>query len=135
MGLLDVLTPSDSDFLKVHAAEIRALKAKCNELEGLITGTLLYVAKTVTSLAYAMTQLDYFILADATDGAALYLLPNPADLLVGMEYKVKKFDQTENAITLQAYGATTIDGAAFVTLTLSGEVVTFVTDGTNLWTT
>lgn len=135
MGLLDETTPENFALLSTHAAAIRELKAKCNELEGLINGTLSFVAKTVTSLAYTVTQYDFFLLADATDGEALYILPNPEDMIVGIEHKVKKLDASANKIILQAYGATLVDNATTVELTLQNEVVTFVTDGTNIWTT
>ena len=134
MALLDETTPTDSAFVKVYAAMIREIKAKCNELEGLITGSLNYEAKIVSDLVYVVSEFDYFILGDATLGQALYILPDPADLRIGIEFKVKKLDEGPNAIVLRGYNSSLIDNQAEIEIALPNEVVRYVSDGTKLWT-
>lgn len=135
MALLDATVPTDNQLLKDYASLLREIRAKCNELEQRITGTLAFIAQTVTTLAHNIEELDFFTLGDATAGNAIYNLPNPALLAIGIEMKVKKIDATGNTITLQAYTTTKIDNQDTVILTLPNEVVTFVSDGENLWLT
>ena len=88
----------------------------------------------MSDLVYVVSEYDYFILGDATLGQALYILPDPADLRIGIEFKIKKLDEGPNALILRGYNGSLIDNQAEIEIALPNEVVRYVSDGTKLWT-
>lgn len=72
-------------------------------------------SKTVTS-AYTAVREDHTILANASSAAFTVSLP-PVSTKAYPYLIVKKTDSSANAITVDAYGSQTIDGAAGITFT------------------
>lgn len=72
-------------------------------------------------------------LCDATSGAITVTLPAVADAdpTAGRVVTVKKTDASGNAVTLDADGSETIDGATTKALSSQYDSVTIVSDGTS----
>jgi hypothetical protein len=88
-----------------------------------------YVAKTAN---YTADATDYTILVDATSGAVTITLPAAAGTAVaGRIYIIKKTDVSGNAVTVDANGSETIDGATTYPLASQWKYVTIQSDGVN----
>lgn len=85
--------------------------------------------KTVKS-AYACTQSDRYVMADATGAALTVTLPN-ASLCPGKAYTVKKTDSTVHVVTVAAAAAQTIDGTRAYQLRSQNGAVDLVSNGSN----
>jgi hypothetical protein len=85
-------------------------------------------SKTVTA-AYTATREDHTILANATSGAFTVSLP-PASTKAYPYLVIKKVDATANAVTLDAYGSQTIDGASTISLGAQYQQVILHADAT-----
>jgi hypothetical protein len=70
-----------------------------------------------TSISYTVNQNNAVILADASAGAVTISLP-PAREMEQKRITVKKIDSSGNAVTVDANGAETIDGAANKAITV-----------------
>ena len=68
--------------------------------------------------------------ADATSAAFTLTLPAAATM-VGKQFDIKKIDSTANAVTVDANGAETIDGATTAVLASQWDAIRIVTDGTS----
>jgi hypothetical protein len=87
------------------------------------------VAKTAT---YTAVQTDNVILCDATSGAITINLPAANGTRnTGKVYTIKKTDSSGNAITVDANGSQTIDGALTYALASQYKYVTIISDGAN----
>lgn len=71
---------------------------------------------------------DDLLVVDATAGAVTIALPAAAGAF-GAAFAVKKVDASGNAVTIDANGAETIDGAATVSISTQWETVRVVSDG------
>lgn len=71
---------------------------------------------------------DYLLLCDATGGAITMTLPAAA-LVPGRIYAFKRINAGANAVTVDGYGAETIDGAATHVLTPQWNNVLIMTNG------
>jgi hypothetical protein len=89
--------------------------------------------KTAKS-AYACTQSDRYVLADATAAAFTVTLPN-ASLCPGKAYTVKKTDSTTHAVTVAPSTRQTIDGTAAYQLRSRYSAVDLVSDGSGWFVT
>lgn len=69
-----------------------------------------YQIRAVTA-SETLRQSDHLIVVDATAGAVTLTLPPTATLGPGFAYQVRKTDSSANAVTVDANGAETIDGA------------------------
>jgi hypothetical protein len=78
--------------------------------------------------AYACTQSDRYVLADASAGAFTVTLPN-AFHCPGKAYTVKKTDASAHAVTVLVAAGQTIDGAAACRLATRNSAVDVVSDG------
>ena len=87
--------------------------------------------RQVTATTTALPS-DYLILADATAGAVTVNLPSAASSR-GAALVVKKIDASANAVTIDASGAETIDGATTQALAAQYDAVTLVCDATQWW--
>lgn len=87
--------------------------------------------RTLTATGDALAT-DYLILVDATAGAVTVTLPVAANSNAAM-IVVKKIDAGANAVTVDANGAETIDGAANVALAAQYDAVTVFCDGSEWW--
>ncbi len=75
---------------------------------------------------------DYLILANAGGGAVTLSLPAAA-ASAGRRVAAKKTDATGNAVTVDADGADTIDGAGSKAITAQYGVIELVCDGVGWW--
>jgi Pectate lyase superfamily protein len=81
-----------------------------------------------TKSAYACTQSDHYVLADASKGSFTVTLPN-ASLCPGKAYTVKKIDSGAHAVTVVSAAGRTIDGAATYRLGSPHSAVGLVSNG------
>jgi hypothetical protein len=81
-----------------------------------------------TQSAYACTQSDRYVLADAARAAFTVTLPN-ASLCPGKACTVKKVDSSAHAVTVVSAGGRTIDGAAAYRLGSPHSAVDLVSNG------
>ena len=87
------------------------------------------VAVTTVTGAYVVTAADYSILGDATGGALSVTLP-PSASSDRRVLQVKKIDASANAVTVDGYESELVEDAATQALTLQGENLMLVCDGT-----
>lgn len=85
-------------------------------------------ANTLIGIAYA----DDIILVDATAGAIVLTLDDPASFGVGV-VTIKKIDDTSNPVTLVPATGTFEMGRASFVLSLVGDACKMASDGTNWW--
>lgn len=71
---------------------------------------------------------DYLLLADASGGAVTVNLPSAVSS-ARRKFIVKKTDASANAVTVDANGAETIDGATTVSTTTQYDAFTVLCDG------
>lgn len=90
-------------------------------------GAMAVVSKTTT---YTATAADYLILCSAAGGAWTLTLPTAVGI-AGKPYSIKKTDATGLAITVDANGSQTIDGALTQVITEQYTTLTIVSDGAN----
>jgi len=84
------------------------------------------VVDATTTLTAGDSQI---ILADASGGAFTITLPAIADA-AKYRYIIKKIDSSANAVTVDADGSETIDGALTAVITTQYEAPSFVPHGT-----
>lgn len=87
--------------------------------------------RTLTATGSAGAS-DYLLLVNATAGAVTVNLPAAANSN-GVYLIVKKTDASVNAVTVDANGAETIDGAATQVITAQYDAVTVFCDGSGWW--
>jgi hypothetical protein len=80
--------------------------------------------------AYALTDTDEVIVANAAGGAFAVTLPTAVGR-DGRQYTLKKTDASANAVTLTPQAGQTIDGAANLPITVQYVSVTVISDGAN----
>jgi hypothetical protein len=85
----------------------------------------------VTS-SYTMAIEDACILADATSGAITVTL-KPAAECEGKRVTVKKIDSSANAVTIDADGSETIDGATTKSLASQYNFMELISEGGAWW--
>lgn len=87
------------------------------------------VAVVTVTAAYSVLAADYSVLGDATSGAFSVTLPPSAgsDRRV---LQVKKIDASANAVTVDGYASELVEDATTQALTLQGENLMLVCDGT-----
>ena len=84
---------------------------------------------TTAALTYTLTRLDSVLLVDATAGAVTVTVPAAADY-TDRQWIVKKIDASANAVTLDATGANTIDGAGTLALASQWDSTRIASNGT-----
>ena len=84
---------------------------------------------TTAALTYTLTRLDSVLLVDATAGAVTVTVPAAADY-TDRQWIVKKIDASANAVTLDATGANTIDGAGTLILASQWDSAHIASNGT-----
>ena len=84
---------------------------------------------TTAALTYTLTRLDSVLLVDATAGAVTVTVPAAADY-ADRQWIVKKIDASANAVTLDATGANTIDGAGTLALASQWDSTRIASNGT-----
>lgn len=95
---------------------------------------LAFNVKTLTVLddPYTILDSDQILLADASGGPITATLPAAAGY-TGRIFRLKKLDSSLNAVTLDGFGAETIDGDPTLVLGGQHETVTVTSDGTEWW--
>lgn len=115
----------------------QVLQADSNQPSGLKWATpsagsgssLLTVSTTKTS-AYTITTADQVVVADATSAAFTLLLPTAVGN-GGKVFDIKRINAGTNAVTIDANGSQTIDGAATYVLQSQWEAVRIVSNNSN----
>lgn len=87
------------------------------------------VTKVSTESPYTALATDYLIRCNCTDGAITVNLP-AASTSTGLLLIIKKTDSSINAVTIDANGAETIDGATTQSIALQYNSFTIICDGT-----
>lgn len=87
-------------------------------------------AITTKTAAYTLLITDSVILANATSAAFTLTLPSAVGI-EGRQYTLKKIDSSANAVTVDANGTQTIDGALTFSLATQYQSITIVSDGAN----
>lgn len=77
----------------------------------------------------AIVSSDFAIIADSTSGAITVSLP-PAATADGRIFFVKRVNAGANNVTIDPFGAETIDGAATLALTTQWAKAQFISNGT-----
>jgi hypothetical protein len=92
------------------------------------------VAATIawTSQVYSVRPIDATILGNAASSLLYVLLPSAASAS-GQQYRVKKIDNTANAVTLSTTSSQLIDGALTFSLPTQYYSVMVQSDGSNWW--
>lgn len=94
-----------------------------------------YHVRAVTTTGNILLT-DYFITVDATGGNVTLTLPAASTAFgnaVGIQYVIKRIDNSGNTITIQRAGSDTIDGGTSVTLTTQWEVKELQGTSTSTW--
>jgi hypothetical protein len=86
---------------------------------------------TVTT-AYTLKITDRWVLVDATAAPVIVTLP-AAFVMKGRDFSFKKIDVSANAMTIDAAGTETIDGALIFVTAVAYVSVTIVSNGANWW--
>jgi hypothetical protein len=98
---------------------------------GAVPGGALHPVLT-TTVSYAATYSDYYILADATAGSITITLPTAVGH-TGEEWVIKKKEVTANGVVIATTGGQTVDATTPPTITTPMQALHFVSDGANLW--
>lgn len=85
---------------------------------------------TVSSTPYTAAGDDHTLFVDATSGAVTINLPDAATC-DGKIYHIKKTDSSANAVTIDANGSQTIDGATTFVLPLQYDCVSVQSNAAN----
>ena len=88
-------------------------------------------ARAVTA-AYSMDPTDDLVLADATAAAFTVTLP-PITNAQRKPYHIKRTNSGLNNVTVDGFGAETIDGAATYVLITQYDAITVLHNGTTWW--
>jgi len=111
---------------KIFATQVNAnFTAMLDEINRMTT-----VTPSAKTSAYTILSTDKVVLTDGTSAAFTVTLP-PAAGVQGQTYIIKKVDSSANAITVDANGSETIDGAATKDLTTQYDFVSLISDGAN----
>lgn len=87
------------------------------------------VAVVTVTAAYSVQAADYSVLGNATGGAFSVTLP-PSASSDRRVLQVKKIDASANAVTVDGYASELVEDATTQPLTLQGENLMLVCDGT-----
>ena len=82
----------------------------------------------------SLTAINQLIIADATSGNIDITLPNPTLVFnsgISRKIGITKKDTTSNIINILPFGSELIVGETSQSLEIDGEVLNFITDGTN----
>jgi len=91
----------------------------------------LNIART-SSETYVVSLLNSVVLIDTTNNNCEIQLPTAVGN-DGLEYKIKKTDETENVVTINPAGVELVDGESTLVLTVGDESVIIISDGVG-WT-
>ena len=100
------------------------------------TAIYTYTRELITSVSAntALSENSQTVLVDSTSGEITITLPNPANMFASGRSKVigvTKIDTSSNKVIIQPFASETIVGEASQSLSFDGEVLNFITNGTN----
>jgi hypothetical protein len=85
--------------------------------------------RTITT-DYVVTNFDRMIFADTTAGGITIYLPS-ATTTAGRELIIQRVVSGANPLTIQAYTGETVEGSGSVTLSVAGDTITIISNGTD----
>lgn len=91
------------------------------------------VAVKEVTATYSAAFADEVILVDTTGGNVTITLPD-ATRISGKMYRIKRLTGGVNTLTVAGSGASTIDGAASISMPAQWASKTLITDGTDWFT-
>lgn len=120
----------DSNTLFLDAANNRIAVRSATAHSALQVAGSLAAVLTALSANTTLSDVHYAVTVDASGGAKTITLPTAVGI-TGRMYVIKKIDSSSNAVTVDANGSQTIDGALTVDLASQYEAMTIISDGAN----
>jgi hypothetical protein len=115
------------DGTTTNTAFVSSLELKASKFIGAVEGA---IAETVETLSTSAVAAASIVLCNAVDGGFTVTLPSAVGKS-GQFLKVKKIDNTENAVVIDANGSQTIDGDLTVTIDSPFAGLMLVSNGSN----
>ena len=121
----------------IHRIEEDELNAAIAAIAAIDTDTdnpsnLTIITITASTAPYTVLDDDDVILVDASSSIVTINIPS-ASGLDGKVYRIKKIDESVNAVTINSHGSETIDSCLTQQLTVGGDSVDLVSDDTEWW--
>ena len=92
-------------------------------------GSITQPVRTITT-DYVVTNFDRMIFADTTSNSITIYLPS-ATTTAGRELIIQRVVSGANSLTIQAYTGETVEGSGSVTLSVAGDTITIISNGTD----
>jgi hypothetical protein len=92
-------------------------------------GSITQPVRTITT-DYVVTSFDRMIFADTTSNGITIYLPS-ATTTAGRELIIQRVVSGANPLTIQAYTGETVEGSGSVTLSVAGDTITIISNGTD----
>jgi hypothetical protein len=92
-------------------------------------GSITQPVRTITT-DYVVTNFDRMIFADTTSNGITIYLPS-ATTTAGRELIIQRVVSGTNPLTIQAYTGETVEGSGSVTLSVAGDTITIISNGTD----
>jgi hypothetical protein len=92
-------------------------------------GSITQPVRTITT-DYVVTNFDRMIFADTTAGGIIIYLPS-ATTTAGRELIIQRVVSGANPLTVQAYTGETVEGSGSVTLSVAGDTITIISNGSD----
>ena len=92
-------------------------------------GSITQPVRTITT-DYVVTNFDRMIFADTTSNGITIYLPS-ATTTAGREFIIQRVVSGANPLTIQAYTGETVEGSGSVTLSVAGDTITIISNGTD----
>lgn len=93
------------------------------------SGSITQPVRTITT-DYVVTNFDRMIFADTTSNGITIYLPS-ATTTAGRELIIQRVVSGANSLTIQAYTGETVEGSGSVTLSVAGDTITIISNGTD----
>ena len=92
-------------------------------------GSITQPVRTITT-DYVVTSFDRMIFADTTSNGITIYLPS-ATTTAGRELIIQRVVSGANPLTVQAYTGETVEGSGSVTLSVAGDTITIISNGSD----
>ena len=92
-------------------------------------GSITQPVRTITT-DYVVTNFDRMIFADTTSNGITIYLPS-ATTTAGRELIIQRVVSGANPLTIQAYTGETVEGSGSVTLSVAGDTITIISNGSD----
>lgn len=124
----NVETPAVTEYVAVNAQN--AMQYANSSMSAAQDGKRKQQQVITTTSSYTVPSRNYSVFADATSGAIIVTLPL-AVKSKGFIIGTTKIDTSSNTVTIQRSGTDLIAGDTSHDLVVDGEVLNFISDGTN----